>query len=211
MDKTIVVALITLSGVIGGIIATFIHNYLDRKYKDKVVKKEKLHRQLEEYYRPYLGYLQHLKSLSKLLFVDKPENFRLLTYLLNKKQEYTYKDGSIKQYQLSNHDIVLMEQMFAYYESIEKLINEKSSLVDDKVLLKEYIPNPAITDIVADDVKGLGLNALLIRHFHLIKSASEGQIDGDEDKYASYVYPREINAILEQKIDELSKALNSLT
>lgn len=211
MDPKIIAALIGLGGVIGGLVMTAIHRIQDKAYKENVAKKDKIYRQLEEFYRPLLGHINHLKSLSKLLFVDKPENFRLLTYLLNKQKVYKYQDGTEKIYELTSHDIVLMEEMLKYYELIEKLIHEKSSLIDDKVLLEGYVPNPEITDISAKDVEGFGLTALLVRHFHLMKSAYEGELSGNEEKYASYIYPREINSILQKNIDSLSNDLKKLS
>jgi hypothetical protein len=211
MDARIIVGSLTLAGVIINIVMQICFRYLDNKQKNKIEKKEKIHRQLEEFYKPLSNYLHQLKALNRLMSKNKPDGFRLLTFLLNKEQTYTFSETVKKKYEQTHDDIVMIEKMFVYYDMIEELINTKSSLINDEELFNNYIPNSEITDIKTKDIQELGLIAILINHFHLMRSAYEGQISDNEEKYKAFVYPREVNAKLKLRMKKLDEQLDDLS
>lgn len=210
MEAEVIAGLIALIASLIGNVVQFILNRSDKEFQRKLLKREKINRQLEEFYKPFLNHLQYLKSLSRTLFYDKPEDFRLLTHLLDKNTIYKFPDGTEHRYELTSHDIVCIEEMLNYYKKIEDIIQDKSSLIDNKILLEEYVPDPKITDIDPQKVSGLGANAILVRHFQLMKSAYEGSIGGNLAQYKDFIYPREINNILQEHINKLEKELMSL-
>ena len=66
-----------------GIWVTVAHHSINTKNEEIKKRKEIIHKQLSEFYVPLMSYMQTSKALSKQLYHDKPEDFNLLTYLLD--------------------------------------------------------------------------------------------------------------------------------
>ena len=163
---------------------------------------------LNDFYGPFHYYLAVVKAFSILLFVGKPKEFRTLTYLLNPAQEYKTEQGKTKVY-LSESDKKILEEIIDIEKKLEELIINKGGIIDDPSLMFDYVPDPAKTDI---DLKGkrVGLIALAITHFRVLRMAYKGDIQSEPERYEAYVYPRELDDKIYARIKSLQKELSAL-
>jgi hypothetical protein len=172
-------------------------------------RKDTITESLNEFYGPLQAYLQVSHALSELLKTGKPPAFRTLTYLLQPSQEYEVEDGTFRRVDLSEDDRVILAEIVAIGQKIEKLVLSKGGLVDDKELFFEYTPDPSSTDVVLT-VEGIGLLSLVITHFRVIRLASEGKLKGDVEPFRQFVFPREITKRLRIKIDHLREEIRGI-
>ncbi len=164
---------------------------------------------LSEFYYPTLGYLQVSRSLYRLLTAGKPEDFRLVSHLLNPQQTYEI-DGIRQPLFLSDSDKSLITEIIQIEAKLEDVFLTKSGFVEDSSLIHEYEPNPDITDVELD-VKSIGLISLAIAHFRVLRLAHEGQLKGDTKTYQQFVFPRELPVKISENIEKLRKQLNSIS
>ena len=61
---------------------------------------------------------------------------------------------------LSESDRSLLKRIIKTQEKIEELIRTKGGLVEDPILLSNYVPDPVRTDVNSDKVRKLGLLGL---------------------------------------------------
>jgi len=57
------------------------------------------------------------------------------------------------------------------------------------------------------------LRKLLARagaHFNIIRLAYKGDLSGEMDKFKDYVYPRELNGKIEERINKLQQKLDAI-
>jgi hypothetical protein len=181
-------------------------NYLHsrRIHREGQVKdrKAEIDAALTKFYYPLLGYLNVSQALFKIFFAGKPDGFRTLTYLLDRDQHYQTATGPIRVVLTSSDDAVLKE-ILRLGRKIEELIVTKSGYVDDRELLFQYVPKPDITDIDPNVVRDQGLLAVAVTHLRLIRLAYRGTIQGQVDRYKAFVYPRELNGRIIEKIEAL--------
>ena len=143
--------------------------------------RQSIQKKLNEFYGPLIQ--QRIKS-SKLYdkFSSKyrasDENFSTLIYLLNNNQ-------------FEGNDKILLEQIIQLGEDSERLIQEKSGLIDDTQLRLEILPRATT-------------------HFLLIRLAYKGNLKGNSDKFNDLTYPREIVSKLEERKAQLEKDLENL-
>jgi hypothetical protein len=136
-----------------------------------------IQRKLDEFYGPLIQ--QRMKS-AKLYekfskkYRDKDKSFSTLIYLLNNKV-------------FEGNDKVLLEQIIKLGEESERLIQEKSGLIDDFDLRLE------ITRATT--------------HFLLIKLAYNRELSGDIVEFEDLTYPKELVAKLEARRNKLEEEL----
>ncbi len=140
-----------------------------------------IQKKLDEFYGPLIQ--QRMKSLklyeifSKKYF-EKDENFSTLLYLL-------------ENHVFEGNDKVFLEQIIKLGEESERLIQEKSGLIDDFELRSEIIPRATT-------------------HFLLIKLAFNKELTGSIAEFKDLTYPKEFVAKLETRKNQLEIELLNL-
>lgn len=143
--------------------------------------RQSIQKKLNEFYGPLIQ--QRIKS-SKLYdkFSAKyraiDENFSTLIYLLSN-------------YHFEGNDKILLEQIIQLGEDSERLIQEKSGLIDDPQLRLEILPRATT-------------------HFLLIRLAYKGDLKGNSDEFKDLTYPRELVSRLEERKTRLEEDLENL-
>lgn len=206
---------ITAAGVfvalITAIIASYI-NYTNTKktlLENKRAEKRKLkEKALNEFYGPLLSYLNSVEALFNVFRANKPKDFRTLTHLLNPSQTYLINGQSV-QISLSKSDKTILNEVIEIEKKIEELVLTKAGLVDDEELMFVYVPNPKVTDVDLKEDK-LSLLAVAITHFRILRLAYEGKLDDNIERYKKFVYPRELDIKIRNKIKSLQNELKNL-
>lgn len=143
--------------------------------------RQSIQKKLNEFYEPIIQ--QRIKS-SKLYekfsakYRASDENFSTLIYLLNNNN-------------FEGNDKVLLEQIIQLGEDSERLIQEKSGLIDDPQLRLEILPRATT-------------------HFLLIRLAYKGDLKGNSDEFKDLTYPRELVSKLEERKARLEEDLENL-
>ena len=164
-----------------------------------VERKKKLENKLDEFYIPLRHYLENSKTLFKIFSKGKPDKFRTLTYLLNKKQIYIDINKAVI---LDKNDNSILEKIFEIGEKIEKLIYEKSYLIGNDIeFVNSYMPRSGYDDIIFE--KDMSLLSLTVSHLVVIRMAYKGDLEGDVSKFEGFVFPNEINIRVKEKIAKL--------
>ena len=146
-----------------------------------VEARQSIYKKLNEFYGPLIQ--QRIKS-SKLYekFSSKyranDEKFSTLIYLL-------------KNNQFEGNDKVLLEQIIQLGEDSERLIQEKSGLIDDPELRQEILPRATT-------------------HFLLIRLAYKGDLKYNSDDFKDLTYPKELVNRLEARKSQLETELENL-
>ena len=212
MELKDIVQIATLIGVV--IAAAFtILNYLHSRrtlHETRIAERRKtLVTRLNDFYGPLLTYLSVIDSFYRLFVVGKPKGFRTLTYLLDPDQSYETPQGPSR-IVLSDSDMKLLEQIIELERKTEDHIINNCGLIEDERLAFNYVPDRTKTDVDPKFFKDLGLLSILVAHFRVLRMAYEKKISAEVERYRSYVYPRELDKILRDKIKELQKELRDL-
>jgi hypothetical protein len=187
-----------------GIWVTVAHHSINTKNEEIKKRQEIIHKQLSEFYVPLMSYMQTSKALSKQLYNDKPEDFNLLTYLLD--NNYNFKNNT--KVSLSEKEKELLVVVMSLSDDISKLLIEKGGLAEDERLTIKYVPNKEKTNVIlSEENKNMGLIGYLLSHYKIMKSAHENQISGNVDYFKQFRFPREIGDILKENYDKLNKEL----
>lgn len=190
-----------------GICVTIRIYLADKRTKKVEDRKKNISEQLVEFYAPLLTLLQISSALSRKFFEDKPEDFNLLTYLLDKDHLF---NGNTK-VSISEEEMKLLDEIIALSDDISKLIVEKSGLVEDTTLNINYKPDSIITNIKLDKNNSkIGLLGLLLSHYKVIKYARNKIIQGDVDYYDQFKFPREVVRRIENNYTNLKNELDNL-
>jgi hypothetical protein len=143
--------------------------------------RQSIQKKLNELYGPLIQ--QRIKS-SKLYekfsakYRAHDENFSTLIFLLNNNH-------------FEDNDKILLEQIIQLGEDSERLIQEKSGLIDDPDLRLEILPRATT-------------------HFLLIRLAYKGDLRGKSDEFKDLTYPRELVSKLEARKAQLEEELEHL-
>lgn len=202
MDIKDVVALLGVGVALLLGTANYLHSR--RTHREGQIKDHKaaIDAALTEFYYPLLGYLNVSQALFKIFFAGKPKDFRTLTYLIEPDQTYSTPAGQVR-VELSPVDRQVLREILRVGRKIEDLIVTKCGYIDDRSLLFEYIPDPKFTDIDPEVVRGQGLLAVAVTHLRLIRLAFRGAIQGQAARYKDFIYPRELNKRIYDKIESL--------
>ena len=182
--------------------ATLANIQKEARIQKLIERRNLLYKKLTEFYLPLNSMINRSKNLYKLFVEGKPDSkeFRVLTHLL--KPETVYSDG--RKITFSQNDKALLKQIIEIGANIRKLIDEKGGLIEDEELIGVYKPNSEITDVfLKEDVT---LLSLIYTHYSVIQLAFEGDLTGEADKFENFVYPRELNKILQYPPDQLHLA-----
>jgi len=170
----------------------------EEKRKRILERKISLERKLNEFYLPLRHHLENSKTLFKIFIKDKPNGFRTLTYLLDKKQLY---DG--KTVTLNSSDKAIFEKILEIGEKIENLTYAKSYLAGtDPEFVSNYKPRDKYAQIPY--IKDMTILSLLVSHVVVIRLAYNGKLKGgNPETYKTFVFPNEVNIRVQEKIQEL--------
>ena len=197
--------LIASAVALAGLIVTMRNHKVDFLNQEEQNKKDKISKQLTEFYVPIMTYLHTSKAISRKLFQNKPKDFNILTYLLATNHLF---EGNI-QVTLTENELKLVDEILALSEKIEDLIIKKGGLLDDKQLTMHYEPNDKFTDVILDEEnQKIGLLGLLLSHYKILSYARKGIISGDVDYYDQFKFPREIVSKIEENYKSLKNELD---
>lgn len=198
-----VAAIAACASLVVGIINIISSIYAANKKieEDKRIKaREEIYKKLDDFYGPFQQYLNNRKELFEIFAADKPKEFRTLTYLLDRNQEYLLANGAKGKMKLTDSDKELLNEIVSVGEKMENLIIDRAGLIDDPELRYDYHSNPNLTDV---NWKGNGLLAYVKTHFQVIRLAKMNRLQGSVEKYKNCISPRELNQLIEDEIVKL--------
>jgi hypothetical protein len=146
-----------------------------------IESRKSIQKKLNEFYGPLIQ--QRIKSSIiyekfSAKYRANDENFSTLLYLLNN-------------YHFEGNDKILLEQIIQLGEDSERLIQEKSGLIDDPQLRLEILPRATT-------------------HFLLIRLAYKVDLNGNSDDFKDLTYPSELVSKLEVRKAQLEVDLENL-
>lgn len=207
-QSAIISALISASVALVIGLLSYFHNRATLRESKRTERRKVIETTLNEFYGPLLSYLNVIKALYRLFTADKPKSFRTLTYLLNQDQEYETEFGKRKVV-LSDSDRKLLQEIIETEKKIEDLIITKGGLADDPALMFDYVSDPRVTDVQLNKDK-LGLLAVTITHFRVLRMAFEGNFQNEVERFKDFVYPRELDEKVMSRIESLRNERNNL-
>ncbi|WP_132011901.1 MULTISPECIES: hypothetical protein [unclassified Flavobacterium] len=170
-----------------------------------IEKRQVIENKLNQFYIPLRHHLEHSKTLFKIFVKDKPQNFRTLTYLLDKNQIYGSNNVQVV---LNKNDKSLIKTIIKVGTKIENLIHEKSYLIGDDIeFVQNYTPRTEYAHITYE--RDMTLLSLLISHLITIRMAFNEDLSGQINKFEGFVFPNEVNVRVNEKINELERKINS--
>ena len=190
-----------------GIGVTIRNHSKDIKNKEKELRRDKITKQLTEFYSPILTYLQASKAFSRELLNKKPNDFNLLAYLLDENHKFEGDTTVV----LNDKEKELIKEVMKISDKISTIIVDKGGLVEDTRLTINYEPDPEITNVILDeDNKDIGLNGLLLVHYKILESAQKQEISGNYEYYKQFVFPREFVKVIKENYHQLKTELENI-
>ena len=168
---------IGLVGVLVGVLLAFYNNKMTIENKQRDDERAEIYKKLNEFYGPFEQLRKKSLRLYQLFTVGKDDSFRTLPALLR---------GEI----FSENNRKLLEEIIRIDEQLEKLILDKSGLLDQG----------EIRDLLAKAAT----------HFHIISLAFNGQLHGEPDRFNDYVFPRELDGKISEQINTLKERLKKM-
>jgi hypothetical protein len=136
---------------------------------------------LDKFYGPYL----QLSSTNRLIATElksrQPEPEKMRILLILLDPDWRSK--------LSKGDAALVDEIVAIDEALLKLIQEASGLTSSAV--QPYLWRAA-------------------SHFRMMMLAHQAKLDNDPERYASYVYPRQLDEVLELETDRIHGRMETI-
>lgn len=173
------------STVLGAIIA-LIPVFLTIRSDKNDRKASEIKRQLHDFYNPLLFLLRKDTAFYNIF------NLQAKKTAADNNMEYRtlvfLVTGQHNSKKFSETDKFLLQEILSINEQIVQLISKNMGNIDE--------------DISQSLVE-------LCRHYELLRLAEQGKI-ADSSEYKQYVYPRDIDAKVERKVEELYKKLNAL-
>ena len=174
-----------LAGLAGAFVAAMAIVFNGRASRATTVQKaneaelESLRSKLDGFYGPYL----QLSNTNRLIATDLKNRHapgpQMRILLILLDPKW--------EEQFSRGEVALVKEILSIDDTLLKLIQEQSGLVSDEV--QPYLWRAA-------------------SHFRIMKLASENKLDNDPDRYAHYVYPRELDEIIQLEIDRIHGRIN---
>lgn len=188
MDPTVVAAIVGLGGTLIVAIISIYFNKKDLEQSTDYNERTLRHLQSEAYKEDirrklnefYGPYQQRLATSKKLYDI----------FTENKPKEFRTLIALLGGQSLQGNDQVIYEEILGITNELEELRIKNSGLVDD----------PDLRDTLAQAGT----------HFRLIEHAYYGKIVGEADRFKGFVYPRKLNDMIDQKIQDLQTELKRL-
>jgi hypothetical protein len=172
------------SKTFGPILIGLLGIFVGYRSNTKLLKTRQIEEERKEIYsklNDFYGPIQQLLKKNSMLY----ELFKK-----SKKDGFKTLPYLLEGYELSENDKSLLAQIVDVNKRIETIILEKSGLVDDSGL-RELLGKAAT-------------------HFSVIRLAYEGQLKSEPDRFANYIYPRDLEEKLNVQVDILKKRLEKL-
>lgn|SRR5574341_36981 len=159
---------------LAGIYFAYRMNFKMFKSKQYDDERKEIYKKLNEFYGPFQQLRNKSTNLYRLFTIGKDADFRTLIALLDDEK-------------FNDNDKKLIEEIINIDRQLEKLIIDKSGLIDDENI------------------------ALLLgrasAHFTIISLAYTGVLRGEIERFKSYVFPRELDGMIEEYIKQLKQRL----
>jgi hypothetical protein len=178
--EVVVEFITTLAPIIVGLVALLVGYHYNKRLltqKNHEDERKEIYKKLNSFYGPVRQLLGTSYEFSNLLRASRPEEFRTLVFLL---------EGN----SFEGNDKVVLQQILEIGKHIERLVRDKSGLVEDKNLYE--------------------LLWKLSTHIRLIRLASQGKLKGQRERFEEHVFPREIGEKIEKEILRLNTRLTEL-
>ena len=107
-------------------------------------------------------------------------------------EHYRTVDALIEGRIYTGNDKILLEEIINIGTQCKKIVIENAGLIDDKKLRDEYIPK-------------------LLNHVTIIEKAYKKELKDDVERFHDYVFPIEIDSILNKKVTEMQERLKELS
>ena len=176
-----------LAGILGSLVALIAVFWNARASRETTAQKanevelEALQTKLDSFYGPYL----QLSSTNKLIAADlkkgRPEGAEMRVLLLLLDPAWKAR--------FTPGEIALVEEILSIDAKLLELIQDKSGLVS--AVVQPYLWRAA-------------------SHFRIIRLASEGKLDNDPARFARYVYPRQLDDVIDLEIDRIHRRIELL-
>jgi hypothetical protein len=187
-----IIQLISLIMGFSGVVIAFITLYLNNlnnkrnsEYNMAQLNEKKHEDERKEIYKKlneFYGPYQQLLETSRLLYDD--------IFKSNKPDNWRTLIALLEGEKLIGNDKEVYEQIMSITDELEVLRISKSGLVDDVVLQR--------------------LLAKAGTHYRIIKLAYNGKLTGEKNRFENYVYPKELNQMINEKIILLQGRLDEL-
>jgi hypothetical protein len=164
-------------------ILTFLYNRATLAESKRKERRESITKKLNEFYGPLDSYLKIIYEFNLILKTNKPSDFRTLTHLLDSSR--IYENGM--QVNLTNSDKKIIAEIIDIENKIEELVTSKGGLIDE--------PSQG------------SLLAKAIAHFRVLRLAFNEEISGEVERFEKFVYPRELDKTVQDKIQGLQQQL----
>lgn len=176
----IITALTGLIGVIlgfVGVIFTFSTSRRALKLRTLEEERKSIYEKISTFYGPFQQLRGINYELYKVFRARRGEDFRTLTALLTGEK-------------FEGNDKILLDNIINNSERLEKLIIEKSGLIDSEEL-RQLLWTAAT-------------------HFRLIQLASQGILIGEIERFKPYLFPRTLDDIVNMEIKKLRRRLEEI-
>ncbi len=170
-----------LLGVVIGGVIASIPALLNAREERQRKQREKLEKQLELFYNPLLFLMARNRNLYKILKKQRPEE----------TQDARTLGLLIDNAKLSDKEEIILQDILKNNDEIRALILKQSGLIQGEDLRNDLIQ--------------------LVGHHDIIHLAKEHKLKGTSSDYADYVYPRNVDTKVENKVIELEKKIDELS
>lgn len=158
------------------------HNENSLNQKNREDEKKEIYKKLNEFYGPFLE--MRLKSnhlYERFAKIKKKESGKDFRTLI------FLLEGN----EFIGNDKVLLEEIIKINQKLEEIITEKGGLIDDTKLREDILPR-------------------FSAHSLILRLALEKKLQGDIESFQDKTFPREIDDVLKQRINELRERLKKL-
>ncbi len=107
-------------------------------------------------------------------------------------EHYRTVDALVEGRSYEGNDKVLIEEIIKIGKQCKQIVIDYAGLIDDELLRREYIPK-------------------LLNHVTIIEKAYNRELKGEVDRFHDYVFPIEIDSILDNKVTEMQERLKVLS
>ncbi|SRR6266849_10980883 len=176
----IITALTGLLGVIlgfVGVILTFSVSKRTLKMQALEEERKSIYEKINTFYGPFQQLQGVNRELYKVFRARRGEDFRTLRALLQGEK-------------FEGNDKILLDNIIDNSERLEKLIIDKSGLIDSEELRK--------------------LLWTAATHFRLIQLASQGVLIGEIERFEPYIFPRTLDDTVDEEIRKLKRRLEEI-
>ena len=174
-------ALVAAIGALAAILPVYFTNRKSRKDKEK----ERIQKELKEFYIPLQYMLKRQKVIAKMFKKSIQEQINEQSEQGKQEEEIRTLELLLENYTFSPEDERHLNEIMLVGEEIKKLVEENPG----------YISAELMDSLVE-----------LIQHYDVLRLAKTGQLSNREE-YKKYVFPRKIDDMVNKTVEDLNKKL----